>query len=426
MVDAETPETPATDTAQAAIQAAVQTAPLPVVILKSGRDKSVRARHPRLFAGAIKHIEGRPKDGNVVDVCTNNGEWLARGVINQQAQIAVRLLTWDAQETIDAAFWQRRVRQAVAWRQHDPLLAHTNAQRLIFGESDGLPGVIADSYAGHIVLQLSTLAASNARDVIVQALVECCAPAPCSIIERSDEERMRHEHLNEHEGVLYGVAPTAPVEVVEEEQRFLVDVVHGQKTGFYLDQRENRARLVRYCQGARVLNVFAYTGAFAVALAAHGARQVINIDSSADALRAAEMNVKLMGEAGVGCDVQYVVADAFADLRARRGAGETYDMVILDPPKFAHNPEQLERAARAYKDLNRVGMALVKPGGLLVTFSCSGVMDAALFQKVIFSAALEARREAQIVERFTQASDHPVLVTFPEGEYLKGLLCRIL
>jgi 23S rRNA (cytosine1962-C5)-methyltransferase len=396
--------------------------PLPVVVLKSGRDKAVRARHPRLFSGAIKEIQGRPKDGNVVDVCANTGEWLARGIINQQAQIAVRLLTWDAHETIDAGFWQKRVQRAVQWRQRDPLLQHTNARRLIFGESDGLPGVIADDYAGHVVLQLSTLAASNARESIRDALVQWAGPQ--SIIERNDEERMKHEHIRESAGVLYGTVPTEPVEIVEDDLRFLVDVAKGQKTGFYLDQRENRARVARYCNGATVLNVFAYTAAFGVYAVARGATRVINVDSSADALRIGEANQRLLG--ATSADVQYVTTDAFADLRARRANGEQFDIVILDPPKFAHSPEQIDRAARAYKDLNRVGIALVRPGGLLATFSCSGVVDAALFQKVIFSAAIEARRDAQIVERFTQASDHPVLVSYPESEYLKGLLCRIL
>jgi 23S rRNA (cytosine1962-C5)-methyltransferase len=398
---------------------------LPSVILKSGRDKSVRNRHPRLFSGAIKEVQGRPKEGWVVDVRANTGEWLARGIINQQAQIAVRLLTWNPDETIDDAFWQHRVQQAVERRQRDPLLAGANARRLLFGESDGLPGVIADEYAGHVVLQLSTLAAVNARAPIVAGL--CLAANPRSIVERSDEERMKHEHVKETSGVLYGQPPDGPVEIVESGQRFLVDPAHGQKTGFYLDQRENRARVARYCQGAAVLNAFSYTGAFAVYAAAGGAASVVNVDSSTEALRLAEANVALMasGASASTCIMSYVAADVFTDIRARRAAGERFDVVILDPPKFAHNPGQVDRAARAYKDLNRVGLALLRPGGILATFSCSGVVDAALFQKIIFSAAVEAGRDVQVVERLTQASDHPVLLSFPESEYLKGLVCRV-
>ncbi|HEY3291975.1 MAG TPA: class I SAM-dependent rRNA methyltransferase, partial [Anaerolineae bacterium] len=212
--------------------------------------------------------------------------------------------------------------------------------------------------------------------------------------------------------------------VIEENGlKALVDFANGQKTGFYLDQRENRIRLARYCQDASILNVFSYTGAFGLVAAASGAKQVINIDSSPDAIRMATANAQLLGMHE--CDISYVVADAFADLRARRQTGELYDMVILDPPKFAHNPDQIDRAARAYKDLNRIGLALVKPGGLLATFSCSGVIDSGLFQKIIFSAGIEAKRDVQVIERFSQASDHPVLLSYPESEYLKGLLCRI-
>lgn len=395
---------------------------IPTVVLKSGRDKSVRARHPRLFSGAIKHIEGKAKDGNVVDVCTNNGEWLARGIINQQAQIAVRLLTWNHDEIIDDDFWAQRVQCSILRRVDDPLLAQTDARRLIFGESDGLPGVIVDDYAGYQVLQLSTLAAANRRQVIVDALIQRASPH--CIIERNDEERMKHEHIKESAGVLHGHVPNEPIVINEAGHRFLVDVAGGQKTGFYLDQRENRIRLAYYCQSVSVLNVFSYTGAFGIYAAANGATQVINVDSSSAALRIASANVDLQPVAA--CEMSYVEADAFTDLRSRRDAGEQYDVVILDPPKFAHSTEQIERAARAYKDLNRVALKLVRPGGLLATFSCSGVVDAGLFQKIIFSAAVESSRDAQIIERFTQASDHPVLVSFPESEYLKGLLCRIL
>lgn len=394
----------------------------PVVVLKSGRDKSVRARHPRLFSGAIKQIEGKPKDGNVVDVCTNKGEWLARGIINQQAQIAVRLLTWDAAEVIDDTFWQQRAHKAIERRTNDPLLAHTDARRLVFGESDGLPGVIVDDYAGHLVMQLSTLAAANARSSITDALIQ--GTQPRCLIERNDEERMRHEHIRESAGVLFGSVPDTPITISEHVHQFVVDVATGQKTGFYLDQRENRKRLLPYVKGAQILNVFSYTGSFSVYAAGGGARRIINVDSSAEALRMARANTALLP--ANGSEVSFTEADAFMDLRARRDTGELHDIVILDPPKFAHSTEQIDRAARAYKDLNRVGMKLVRPGGLLATFSCSGVVDATLFQKIIFSAAIEANRDVQIIERFTQASDHPVLVSFPEAEYLKGLLCRIL
>ncbi|MCW1970248.1 MAG: class I SAM-dependent rRNA methyltransferase [Anaerolineae bacterium] len=398
------------------------------VVLKSGRDKPVRQRHPRLFSGGIKAIVGRPKSGEVVEVHDNRDEWLARGVINEASQIAIRLLTWDQDEAIDAAFWARRVAQAVARRNADPLLRTTNARRIIFGESDGLPGVIADDYASHIVIEYSALVALNAREAIEAAIRTSCAPAQIHI--RYDEERLKGEGVS---AKLYSpsVASEAAATVIREgDLQFRVDLTRGQKTGFYLDQRQNRQRVAAYCAGARVLNTFSYTGGFAIYAAAAGAAEVINVDSSADALRLAGENAVLNGfGAGINENRQtlitHIQANVFDDLRVRREAGEAFDVVVLDPPKFAHNPSQIERAARAYKDLNRVGMHLVKPGGVLATFSCSGVVDAALFQKIIFSAAMEAGREVHIVEHLSQASDHPVLLTFPESEYLKGLICRV-
>jgi 23S rRNA (cytosine1962-C5)-methyltransferase len=391
------------------------------VILKSQRDKSVRNRHPRLFAGAIKQIDGKPKDGDAIDVVDNKGEWLARGVINQQSQIAVRLLTWDASETIDETFWRKRVHESISRREIDPLLRHTDARRLIFGESDGLPGVIADDYAGNIVLELSTRAALDIQHIVVDALSEMLRPS--RVVRQLDTERLRFEFGGRAPKKMFEATPTenATIEIRENDLRFLVQL-GGQKTGFYLDQRDNRARVAAYCNGATVLNVFSYTGAFAVYAARAGATQVINVDSSSDALQLAERNSTINRQSSFvnRC------ADAFDFLRARRKAGELFDAVILDPPKFAHNSSQIEKAARAYKDLNRIGLSLVKRGGVLATFSCSGVIDAALFQKIIFSAALEAKRETQVVERLSQASDHPVLLSFPESDYLKGLIVRVV
>ncbi len=401
--------------------------PTAAVILKSGRDRSVRQRHPRLFASAIKQIDGRPRDGDVVDVVDNKGEWLARGIINQQAQIAVRLLTWQAEEAIDESFWQRRVQAAVARRQRDPALRRTNAIRWVFGESDGLPGLIADDYAGYLTLELSSLLAWRALPVLKAALVQ--ALSPVQVICRMDEERLRHEFGGTvpravHEA-LNGPAPQAPVEIEEYGARFLVRPAGGQKTGFYLDQRENRIRVAAYCQGASVLNAFSYTGGFGIHALRGGASRVLNVDSSAEALRLAEQNFALNAAAELRDRYTCAEADVFAMLRALYQQGARFDVVILDPPKFAHHPDQVNRAARAYKDLNRVALGLINPGGILATFSCSGVVDALLFQKIVFSAALDAGREARVIERLTQAGDHPVLLTFPESEYLKGLICRV-
>jgi 23S rRNA (cytosine1962-C5)-methyltransferase len=390
------------------------------VILKSGRDKSVRQRHPRLFSGGIKQIDGKPKDGDIVEVRDNKGDWLARGVINQQSQTAVRLLTWNADEAIDEHFWRARVQAAIQLRQRDPNLMRTDARRVLFGESDGAPGVIADDYAGVLVVEWSALCALRAREAILAALRDSLQPK--HIVERYDAERLKHEGVrppataNEN-------APTE-IEIQEDGLRYVVDLRGGQKTGFYLDQRANRAHVARYARGATMLNTFCYSGGFSVQALAHGAKHVINVDSSADALTLATRNHELNRDK-FGGTFECVAADVFDDLRIRRESSESFDLIVLDPPKFAHNPNQIDRAARAYKDLNRIGMSLIKSGGVLATFSCSGVIDAALFQKIVFSAALEANRNVCIVEHLSQASDHPILLTYPESAYLKGLICIV-
>jgi 23S rRNA (cytosine1962-C5)-methyltransferase len=398
---------------------------LNVLTLKSGRDRSVRAHHPRLFSGAVKSIDGGPSDGDIVDVQDNKGEWLARGVLNRLSPIVVRLLSWRADEAVDESLWRARTAQAVARRTSDPALADTDARRLIFGESDGLPGVVADQYGDQIVVEFSALCAVRARDVITAALQD--AAGASRVIERLDEERLRSEYGNNMRLVRSLQREPSPgpsdVTIREGALRFRVDLRPGQKTGFYLDQRDNRRRVAAWCRGARVLNSFSFSGAFAVHALVAGAAHVTNVDSSQDALALARVNAELNGIAASSFDT--VAADALEDLRRRRTAGESFDVVVVDPPKYAHTPAQIERAARAYKDLNRAAIALVRPGGVLATFSCSGVVDAALFQETVAAAALEAHRDARVVERLSQASDHPVLLTYPEAEYLKGMVLKI-
>jgi len=390
------------------------------VVLKPGKDRPVRGRHPWIFSGAIQRVEGKALDGSVVEVHAADGGWLARGYLNRRSQITVRLLTWDEGEAIDGDFWARRLRRAIAARQTLADEARTTAYRLVYAESDGLPGLIVDRYGDFLVLQSLTLGIEQQKSLLVRLLADLLHPQ--GIYERSDVEVRRKEGLPETAGVLLGEAPPDLVEVAENGRRFLVDVQHGHKTGFYLDQRENRCRVAAYCPDAEVLDAFAYTGGFGVYAAAAKARRVVSVEASEEALGLAQRNFALNG-----LDVaahEFVLGDVFEVLRGYRQAGRQFDVVILDPPKFAAAAGQVTGALRGYKDVNLLGMQLLRPGGVLATFSCSGLVGADLFQQVVWEASVDAGRDVQIIERLAQASDHPVLLSFPEGEYLKGLICR--
>ena len=391
------------------------------LVLKQGRDKPVRQRHPWVFSGAVAHLEGDPAPGDVVEVQSADGCWLARGYFNPHSQIVVRLLTWDPAETIDAAFWRRRLQRAISARQDLLTSPQITACRLVHAESDGLPGLVVDRYGDWLVVQFLTLGVEVRRELLTALLMEMWTPQ--GIYERSDVDVRSLEGLSPRTGVLAGQEPPDLVEILEYGHRFLVDVKRGQKTGFYLDQRENRRLAASYCTGRTVLNAFAYTGAFGVYAAAHGAGPITHVETSADALALARRNMELNGYGGR--DDEYVTGDAFQVLRRYREAGRRFGVVILDPPKFAHTQAQVSRAARGYKDINMLALQLLEPGGFLVTFSCSGRVSVDLFQKIVFAATVDAGRDAQIVWRLSQGPDHPVLLTFPEGEYLKGFVCRV-
>ncbi|MCX7622275.1 MAG: class I SAM-dependent rRNA methyltransferase [Thermomicrobium sp.] len=389
------------------------------VILKPGHDRPVRRHHPWIFSGAIARIEGSVEDGDIVDVWSAEREWLARGYLNRRSQIVVRLLTWDAEERIDDAFWARRLERALAARARLGLASVTDAYRLVFAESDWIPGLVIDRYGDFLVVQSLTLGIERRKELLVRLLAERCRPA--GIYERSDIDVREKEGLPPSEGLLWGTEPPDRIVIHEYGHRFRVDVRHGQKTGFYLDQRENRRRAAAYLAGARVLNAFSYTGAFAVYALAASARHVVNLDTSADALAEAEANLALNGFSAA----EQLEGDAFRVLRHLRAAGRRFDAVILDPPKFAFAQAHLERASRGYKDINLQALHLIESGGVLVTFSCSGLVSPDLFQKIVFAAAEDARREVQILERLGHPADHPIRLSFPEGEYLKGLICRV-
>ena len=394
------------------------------VTLKPGREKPVRQHHPWIFSGAIRHIADGVENGDVVEVYAADGSWLARGYCNRISQIQIRLLTWDEKEAIDDMFWQRRIDAALAGRAAlaaDPM---TTVYRLINAESDYLPGLTVDRYADYLVMQVGTLAIEQRKAELAARLM--ATTGATGVIERSEAGVRRQEGLADAEGVLAGEAPTGLVEVLENGFHFAVDLLGGQKGGFYADQRTNRHRVAAYCANKRVLNGFSYTGAFAVYALAAGASHVVNVDSSVDALTMAEENLR---RNGFDPDVvtENIAGDLFTILRDWRDEGiEPFDVIILDPPKFAQSRANVDRALRGYKDINLLAMQLLQPGGILATFSCSGLVSADLFQKVIFGAAVDAGRAVQILEWLKQDRDHPVAITFPEGEYLKGLLCRVL
>lgn len=391
------------------------------VILKQGREKSVNNRHPWIYSGAISRVEGKPADGDVVDVWNSRARFAARGIYNSKSQIQVRLLTWNPNDMIDADFWRRRLRRAFAGREALGLLPGTDAYRLVHSEADSLPGLIVDRYGPWLVVQFLSMAVERYRAVILDILADMAAPQ--GIFERSDAASREKEGLVQTTGPVWGEVPPDLIEILENGHAFLVDIKLGQKTGFYLDQRENRQKSARYFPNKEVLNAFAYTGAFSVYAASAGASRIINVDSSEHSLQLAERNMRRNGF-GDREDV-YVSADVFEILRSYQEQKWKFDAVILDPPKFAHSKSQLDKATRGYKDINMLGMKLIKPGGVLITFSCSGAISADLFQKVLFGAAVDAGRHVQIIERLGQGADHPVLLTAPESEYLKGFICRV-
>lgn len=392
----------------------------PSVYLVKGREKSLRRRHPWIFSRGIQRVEGKPSLGQTVDVYDHQGQWLARGAFSPNSQIRVRVWTFE-QEEIDVDFFKKRLLQAQGLR--DVLAARDGltGYRLIAAESDGLPGITIDRYGDFLVCQLLSAGAEAQKDNLVEALV-ALYPA-CSIYERSDVSVRKKEGLKERTGVLHGEMPPASVVIEENGVKISVDITGGHKTGFYLDQRDSREAAVKYVNGKRVLNCFCYTGGFGLYALKGGAAEVINVDVSQPALDIAKSNAEMNGYDLL--KAQFVNADVFKLLREYRDAGELFDVVIMDPPKFAESKAQLTGACRGYKDINMLAMQILKPGGTLLTYSCSGLMDNALFQKIIADAALDANRDVQFIERFEQAADHPIDTAYPEGFYLKGFACHV-
>jgi 23S rRNA (cytosine1962-C5)-methyltransferase len=392
------------------------------ILLKAGREDSLARKHPWIFSGAIEKTNGQPGHGDTVEVrASKGGKFLGRAAYSPSSQIKARLWTFG-DEAVGEALFRRRLADALALRR-DRLAEVGGGCRLVNAESDLLPGVVVDRYAGVLVIQLLAAGAERWRETLASLLRELLPEASC-LYERSDAEAREKEGLLPRVGLVWGEEPPDELEIVEDGCRYLVDVRAGHKTGFYLDQRDNRARVAGYAAGREVLNAFSYTGGFGIAALATGAKNVLNIDASAAALELARQNAERNGIAGdaFGCHE----GNVFSVLRALRAEERRFDLIVLDPPKFVDSRAHLEKAARGYKDINLLACQLLRPQGMLFTFSCSGLMPGELFQKIVADAALDAGRPAQILHRLGPPSDHPTLLSFPEGTYLKGLACRVI
>lgn len=394
---------------------------MPSVILKKAADNFIKRKHPWIFSGAIEKVEGNPSNGETVQIFTSNKIPIGHGSYSPSSQIRVRVWSFNPEEKIDSEFFRRKIFLANSLREKVIDFSKTNAYRIINAESDNIPGLIVDRYSNYLVCQFLSAGAEFNKKIIVEILDDAFNPS--GIFERSDVEVRTKENLQPMQGLLTGTVPEDLVEVKENGFKFFADVKGGHKTGFYLDQRDNRALLSEFSKGKNVLNCFSYTGGFSVYALASGANKVTQIDSSEVALEIANKNIGLNGLNL--SSVENINDDVFTVLRKFRDERRTFDVIILDPPKFAESASQIQKASRGYKDINLLAIKLLNPGGVLFTFSCSGHISPELFQKIVADAALDSGREAKIIKQLTQSSDHPVSLNFPEGLYLKGLICLI-
>jgi len=401
------------------------------VLLKPGKERSLERRHPWIFAGAVASVDGDPANGALVAVRASDRRFLAWAAYSAGSLIRARCWSFHEGDRVDSDWLAARVAAAVLRRAD--LRAVTNGMRLVCGEADGLPGFIADQYGRNLVVQIQAAGVETHREALLDAL---CAASGCEdVFDRSDSALRAREQLAPAGGCLRGRAPPGNVTFEEHGVQYEVDVRRGHKTGFYLDQRDNRrlagewasAFLRREGRPARVLNCFCYTGGFSLAAARRGAGAVLSVDSSTDALALAQANGVRNGlSSGAEQPLQWRCADVFAELRELRERKARFDLIVLDPPKFATNQHQIERAARAYKDINLSALRLLAPGGALMSFSCSGAISPDLFQKIVAGAVIDADADCALRARLGAGSDHPAMMTFPEGEYLKGLLLERL
>jgi 23S rRNA (cytosine1962-C5)-methyltransferase len=389
------------------------------VTLKQSRDKILNRKHPWIFSGAIEKVEGKPVNGETVQIFTSNKTLVGYGSFSPSSQIRVRVWSFNPEEKIDGGFFRRKISLALSLREKITNTSKTNAYRMINAESDELPGLIVDRYAEYLVCQFLSAGAEFSQKIIVEILDDIFKPA--GIYERSDVEVRTKEGLQPAQGLLKGNISDDLIEVYENGFKFLVDVKGGHKTGFYLDQRDNRALVSEFSKRKNVLNCFSYTGGFSIYALASGAEKVTQIDSSSSVLEIANKNIEL-NRLSLS-SVENINDDVFKVLRKFRDERRSFDLIILDPPKFAESASQIQQAGRGYKDINLLAFKLLNPGGILFTFSCSGHISPELFQKIVAGAALDSGREVKIIKQLTQSSDHLVSLNFPEGLYLKGLVC---
>ena len=395
----------------------------PSLLIKTGREKPVLHRHPWIFSGAVENVKGDPASGETVAVRDAHGQFLAWAAYSPVSQIRARIWSWQEADKVDEDFIRERLARSLARRKtlEEGVETAPQAMRLVHAESDGLPGLIVDQYAETLVIQILSAGAERWRETIADVLLDLTGAQ--TLYERSDAEVRTLEGLPPQTGLMRGAPLPARLEIEENGLLFEVDVRAGHKTGFYLDQRLNRARVRELAKGKDVLDCFSYTGGFAANVLAGDAKSVCLVDTSAEALQLAQENIRRNGLPVERAE--FVEGDVFKILRLFRDQARSFDMVILDPPKFAPTASHVRRAARGYKDINLLAFKLLRPGGLLVTFSCSGGIGVELFQKIVAGAALDAGVQAQIVARFSQSNDHPVALNFPEGAYLKGLALRV-
>ncbi len=392
------------------------------VRLKKGKERIVQSKHPWIFSGAVDKIDEVKQNGETVLVKSFDGKELALGAVSIHSQITVRVWSFNCDEPIDKKFFEKRIKSAIALREKIIDKNSTNVYRLINSENDLIPGLIVDVYGNFVVCQFLSAGAVFWKREIVEILYELLKPE--CIFERSDSESLLKEKLEKNVGVLYGNEPPELIEVEENNIKFFINIKSGHKTGFYIDQRDNRKLITEFVHNKSVLNCFCYTGGFSLYAQSANAKHITNIDSSSEALNILKQNFELNNYSTD--NVENIEGDVFKLLRKFRDEDRKFDVIILDPPKFAESVSQVTKAARGYKDINLLAMKLLNSGGFLFTFSCSGHITQELFRKIIDDAATDSGRTVKIIKQLTQSSDHPILSSFPEGLYLKGLICEII